>query len=152
MKTIAAMMAITVAAGAANVCAQAADGRTEFSPAEGVRAVLTVKRQTVGLNLDGQGVQATETFTVETEKKLRIKVDDYNFDGYTDFAIAHADDGMGTYEISLVYAYSPKENKFVPLTPRCGDEFINLAVNKTNKTLTNSYVVNNQFRTCKAKY
>lgn len=149
MKTITAIMAIAAASGAANACAQAADpGRTEFSPAKGVQAVLTVKGQEVELNLAG----ATETIAVETEKKLRIKVEDYNFDGYKDFAISHTDDGMGTYEISLVYVYSPKEKKFVPLAPRCGDEFINLALNKAKKTLTNSYIVDNKYRTCQAKY
>lgn len=149
MKTITAIMAIAAVAGAANACAQAADpGRTEFSPAKGVQAVLTVKGQEVELNLAG----ATEMIAVETEKKLRIKVEDYNFDGYKDFAISHTDDGMGTYEISLVYVYSPKEKKFVPLAPRCGDEFINLALNKAKKTLTNSYIVDNKYRTCQAKY
>ncbi|MGW8393579.1 XAC2610-related protein [Pseudoduganella sp. HUAS MS19] len=153
MKFIATMLAIAAASGAANACAQAADpGRTEFAPTKGVQAVLTVKVQEVELNIEGPGVQVAETIAVETEKKLRVKVEDYNFDGYKDFSISHTDDGMGTYEISLVYVYSPKEKKFVPLAPRCGDEFINLVVNKSRKTLTNSYFVDNQFRTCKAKY
>lgn len=153
MKFIATMLAIAAASGAANACAQAADpGRTEFAPTKGVQAVLTVKGQEVELNIEGPGVQVAETIAVETEKKLRVKVEDYNFDGYKDFSISHTDDGMGTYEISLVYVYSPKEKKFVPLAPRCGDEFINLVVNKSRKTLTNSYFVDNQFRTCKAKY
>ena len=153
MKTIAAMLAIAAAAGAANACAQAAEPRrTEFSPAKGVQAVLTVKGQEVELNLAGEGVQATETIAVETEKTLRVKVEDYNFDGYKDFSISHTDDGMGTYEISQVYVYSPKEKKFVPLTPRCGDEFINLAVNKSKKTLTNSYIFDNKYKTCQARY
>ena len=41
---------------------------------------------------------------------------------------------------------------FLALAPRCGDEFINLAVNKAKKTLTNSYIVDNKYRTCQAKY
>jgi len=153
MKTIAAMLIIVVTTGAAHVCAQEADpGRIEFSPTKGMQALLTAKGQEVELNLAGEGKQATEIITVETEKRLRLKIEDYNFDGFRDFSISHADDGMGTYEVSLVYVYSPNEKKFVPLAPRCGDEFINLVVNKSRKTLTNSYVVDNKYRTCQAKY
>ncbi len=117
-----------------------------------MRAALTVSGQKVVLHLAGPGMQVTETFVVETERKLRVSVEDFNFDGYKDFSISHIDDGMGTYEISLLYVYAPKRRAFLPLAPRCGDEFINLKVNKSRKTLTNSYLVDNQYRTCEAAY
>ena len=153
MKTSAALIAIAAAAIAANVLAQVDDaGPIAFSPAKGVRAELRVKDHAVELDLVNEGESATETIAVETEKKLRVRIEDYNFDGHKDFSISHTDDGMGTYEVSQVYVYSPRERKFVPLAPRCGDEFINLALNKSRKTLTNSYMVDNKYRTCQARY
>lgn len=85
IKTIVVLFAIVAAAGA-----QAGDaGRVEFSPAKGVQAVLTVTGREVELNFYGQGGSATETIAVDTEKKLRVKIEDYNFDGYKDFSIVH---------------------------------------------------------------
>lgn len=153
MKTSAAKIAIAAATNAANVPAQVGDaGPMAFSPAKGVWAELTVKDHSVELSLASDGGSATETIAVETEKKLRVRIEDYNFGGHKDFSISHTDNGMGTYEISLVYVYTPRERKFVPLAPRCGDEFINLALDKSRRTLTNSYVVDNKYRTCQARF
>ena len=93
-----------------------------------------------------------KTIALETEKRLKISVEDYNFDGHKDFAISHVDDGMGTYQVSQVYVYSAQAEKFIPLAPKCGDEFINLAVDKARRTLTSSYVVVNKYKTCQMKF
>ncbi|CAN7690755.1 hypothetical protein LJR289_005508 [Pseudoduganella sp. LjRoot289] len=126
--------------------------RISFSPSKGVEAVLLINGPAVQLKLSGPEIDASDTIEVETEKKLKISVEDYNFDGHKDFSVSHLDDGMGTYQIYQVYLYSLKEKKFLPLTPKCGDEFINLVVNKTKRTLTNSYMVDNRYKTCQMKY
>lgn len=123
-----------------------------FSPIAGVEAIVRVKGDAVELSIHGAFGDSKETIAVDTEKRLKITVEDYNFDGHPDFAISHVDDGMGTYQIYQVYVYSTKENKFVPLVPQCGDEFINLVVSKGARTLTNSYIVDNRYKTCKMKF
>lgn len=123
-----------------------------FSPASGVEANLVVRDHEVDVALTGARGSSTETIAVETEKTLKIKVEDYNFDGHKDFSVSHIDDGMGTYEIYQVYLYSDKEKKFVLLAPPCGDEFINLVLDKRAHTLINSYMVDNRYKTCKKKF
>lgn len=129
-----------------------AEDRIAFSPAPGVQAALLVKGAEVQLKVSGPAIDSSDTIAVDTGKKLNITVEDYDFDGHQDFSISHIDDGMGSYQIFQVYLYSMKEKKFLRLAPRCGDEFINLAVNKRKRTLTNSYIVDNRFSTCQMKY
>ena len=113
-----------------------------FSPARGIDVAVTNAGQVV-----------SEEIVVETEKKIKVNLADYNFDGHMDFSLSHTDDGMGTYQVYQIYVFSPAEHKFVQLTPKCGDEFINVVLSKpSQRTLTNSYVSQNQFKSCKAKY
>jgi len=127
-------------------------GGVTFAPASGVEASLAVSGPQVLLKVQGKQGESEETIAVETGKRLKISVEDYNFDGHKDFAISHVDDGMGAYQISQVYVYSAQAQKFLPLAPKCGDEFINLVVNKTKRTLTSSYVVENKYKTCRMKF
>ncbi|MYN20593.1 hypothetical protein GTP81_28015 [Rugamonas sp. FT107W] len=109
-----------------------------------MQASLVVHAHEVEVSVSGAQGESKETIGVETEKNLKIKVEDYNFDGHKDFSISHVDDGMGSYDVYQVYVYSVEQRKFIPLAPQCGDEFINLVVNKRSRTLVNSYVLNNR--------
>lgn len=71
--------------------------------------------------LRAQG-ETSETIVVETEKNMKIKLEDCNFDGHKDFSVSHLDDGMATYDVYQVYVYSVEQGKFIPLSPRYGDE------------------------------
>ncbi len=137
---------------AASSCAFANDGDVTFSPASGVVATLLVRGQQVELTLQGLHGDSRQVIGVETERPLRIDVEDYNFDGHRDFAISRLDDGMGTYRIHQVYVYAASEGRFVALAPKCGDEFINLRVDKRNRALINSYVEEQRYRTCVMKF
>ena len=146
-------VAFVLVAMLASEHARSADPESSvFSPAKGVTAQLEVRGHEVQLSLVSHDGRMNDTLAIDTEKPLRIKVEDYNFDGYKDFAISHTDDGMGTYEIFYVYAYSRAEKKFRPLLPRCGDQFINLAIDRAGRTLTNSYFRGNRIRTCLMRY
>lgn len=123
-----------------------------FWPTPKVRAEISAKGREVSVTLKNGSYVTTKKIQVETEKSLKLLVDDYNFDGYPDFSISHVDDGMGTYTIYQLYVYSAKENKFNMLQPQCGDEFINIVVSRTKRSLTNSYFSENELKTCTVKY
>jgi hypothetical protein len=123
-----------------------------FAPMCGVATEVVANGQEVTVTVKKGSDVTTEKIQVETEKNLKLTVNDYNFDGHSDFAISHIDDGMGTYTIYQIYAFSPKENKFNLMSPKCGDEFINVVISKKKRLLTNSYMVDNQFKTCTMKY
>jgi hypothetical protein len=127
-------------------------GVLSFSPAKGIYVEVTTNREEVTINLKKGGVITSEKISVETEKNLKIIAEDYNFDGHLDFSISHVDDGMGTYAIYQIYVYSVEDRAFHLLLPKCGDEFINVSVSKKDRSLTNSYFADNQFKTCIAKY
>lgn len=123
-----------------------------FSPETGVVATITSEAHEVIITLKINSVITTNKVPVDTEKPLNFLIEDYNFDGRNDFSISHVDDGMGTYIVYDVYIYSQKIRKFIPLRPKCGDQFINLKLSKNNQTITNSYFSNNHFETCTSKY
>lgn len=78
-----------------------------------------------------------------TGKDSHLETNDYNFDGFTDFASFHSDDGMGVYSIYQIFIFNPKTQQFDLLefpthfNPKC-DMFCDVKVDKTKKTLTSS--------------
>lgn len=100
----------------------------------------------VGVNSDG-GYKVSE-FVFETDKKLHVSLDDFNFDEVVDFAVWHTDDGMGTYTIFRVFVYDAKKGLFTEIFPSCGDEFINLMVDKKKKILESTYYDGNIPKQC----
>lgn len=78
-----------------------------------------------------------------TGKDSHLVTNDYNFDGFTDFASFHTDDGMGVYSIYQIFIFNPKTQQFDLLEfpthfkPKC-DMFCDVKVDKTKKTLTSS--------------
>lgn len=77
-----------------------------FSPVSGIEAKIAVLDQLVNVELKNGAHSTLEEFQVETEKRLSVVVDDYNFDGLQDFSISHLDDGMGTCKIFRIYVFS----------------------------------------------
>lgn len=123
-----------------------------FSPESKIFATLKINKQDVSVILTKGDLVTTETIHVDTEKTLSLEVKDYNFDGRNDFSISHIDDGMGTYRIYQIYVFSPQQKKFIPLQPKCGDEFINAVISDKKHTLTNSFFSDNQIKTCTMKF
>jgi hypothetical protein len=78
-----------------------------------------------------------------TGKDSHLETNDYNFDGFTDFASFHTDDGMGVYSIYQIFIFNPKSQQFDLLEfpsnfkQNC-DMFCDVKVDKTKKTLTSS--------------
>lgn len=78
-----------------------------------------------------------------TGKDSYLETNDYNFDGFTDFASFHTDDGMGVYSIYQIFIFNPQTQQFDLLefptnfNPKC-DMFCDVKVDKTKKTLTSS--------------
>ncbi|MDQ6528852.1 hypothetical protein [Flavobacterium sp. LHD-85] len=78
-----------------------------------------------------------------TEKPSHLEINDYNFDGFSDFAVFHTDDGMGVYTIYQIFVYDSKAKQFESLkfpsnfNPKC-DMFCDIKVDKTKKILTSS--------------
>lgn len=78
-----------------------------------------------------------------TGKDSHLETNDYNFDGFTDFASFHTDDGMGVYTIYQIFIFNSKTQQFDLLAfptnfnPKC-DMFCDVKIDKTKKTLTSS--------------
>jgi hypothetical protein len=78
-----------------------------------------------------------------TDKEMHLVIEDYNFDGYQDFACYHTDDGMGVYTIYQIFIYNSVTSQFKKLLipsnygPKC-DEFCDVQIDKKKKTLQSS--------------
>jgi hypothetical protein len=108
-----------------------------FSPAPGIKATIEIDGEALIWTVDYAGGNNQGRVDVDTEKPIYLDVSDYDFSGQLGFAVWHVDDGMGTYSVYRVFTFSPSTKKFVERSPAplCGDEFINLRVDKKKRRL-----------------
>ena len=83
---------------------------------------------------------------LEVEARPHISVEDYNFDGCSDFSIWYIDEGMGRDTIHRIFIRA--KDDFEEIHPRCGDEFLNLKIDKRKKILRSAVYVDNQASLC----
>ncbi|ECC1695556.1 hypothetical protein DPB93_17910 [Salmonella enterica subsp. salamae] len=98
--------------------------------------------------INSDNLKRKGSFSVDTENIIRVTHDDYNFDGKEDFAIWYTDDGMGTYDIYRVFIYVEKVDDFKEIKPACGDDFMNLTLNKKRRELISMYYADNEPQRC----
>lgn len=122
-----------------------------FSPDKGVSITLVPDKNNLTIITEGKNGSKTEAISFQTEKAMHVEMDDYNFDGFKDFSVWYIDDGMGTYSIHRIFIYIPKKSTFKELSPACGDEFINLKVDKAKKVLNSTYYKANEPALCVTK-
>ena len=117
-----------------------------------VQDSITAKAQVIGASVkilieDKDSTHHQEIIT-DSERALNLETEDYNFDGLKDISISHIDEGKGVFLVSRIYIYSTANKKFIEQQPACGDEFINLKLNKTKKTLSSIYYAQNTPKMC----
>lgn len=109
-----------------------------FTPEDGVRAEITVLGNVVDVYTNDGSSERRQRLEIETEKPIQVKIDDYLFNGRLGFALKYIDEGMGVFTLYRVFVYT-ETNGFEEIFPRCGDEFINLKINKRKKILVSTY-------------
>ncbi|WP_405119434.1 hypothetical protein [Pseudomonas leptonychotis] len=121
----------------------ACDDFLEFSPMAGV----DVKSRTEGSNLiylvSTNEKQTSNRVKFDTVKKLHMESSDFNFDGYSDLAAWHIDDGMGNFSVFRVFIFSPTTTNFTEYFPACGDQFLNLKREQLSKKIISTYFEDN---------
>lgn len=114
-----------------------------FYPEEDVRVELLSRKASVEYFVYSKLKEISKEIAFDTEKSLQVKIDDYNFDGHKDIAVSHIDDGMGVFMVYRVFLYSTQMQDFEEVTPGCGDQFLNLQVDKARGILISTYYENN---------
>ncbi|MBU3057792.1 XAC2610-related protein [Pseudomonas indica] len=117
--------------------------KTIFFPEDSAQAQVLIKNTEVTYSIESKSNKKSETILVDTEKKLSLKLDDYNFDGRKDIAISHIDDGMGNFIVYRIFLYSTQEQDFKEINPNCGEQFLNLRIDSKRKILISTYYENN---------
>lgn len=82
-------------------CLATGASKLSFSPQYKAAAEVVSKGQEIKVTVKVGSQEATDIFTFETERKLRLAVDDFDFDGHKDFSVSHTDDGIGGWAITL---------------------------------------------------
>ncbi|UVM50272.1 hypothetical protein LOY38_28790 [Pseudomonas sp. B21-015] len=122
----------------------------QFGPEKGVAVTLVPDKTDLTVTVQAKN-GSKDVISFQTEKVMHVEVGDYNFDGFQDFSVWYIDDGMGTYSIHRIFVYAPKNSSFKELKPACGDEFLNLKVNKEKKILRSMYYKGNVPTLCVTK-
>lgn len=136
-------------------CAESAEPETaianfQLSRQIAVRVLATKADINYSVTSADESRKSVVPLDIETEPHLDVQ--DFNFDGYLDFAVWYLDEGMGTYTIHRIFVFESKTQSFVEIKPRCGDEFLNLKVNKTKRALINTYYLNNLAKVCFTRF
>ncbi|WP_156173711.1 XAC2610-related protein [Cupriavidus basilensis] len=132
-------------------CCNAKTGQEiKFSPTPGVVAVIAIDGNLVSINIcGGRKCNNTEgNLYVGNPGSVNLGVGDYNFDGNTDFSLWYLDEGKGTYTIHRIFLFSKSAGRFGEYLPACGDEFVNLKVDKKNRRLISTYWADNEPKVC----
>ena len=119
-----------------------------FSPAPDVKAIVITKANDLTWKVDYNGSKNKGNVSLDTEREIHIDVNDFDFSGHLGFSVWHVDDGMGTYTVFRVFTYSQPTNEFVERSPACGDEFVNLKIDKKRHYLISTYWDQNIPKTC----
>jgi hypothetical protein len=121
----------------------ACDDFLEFSPMVGVDVKSRVEGSNLIYLVSTNEEQASNIVTFDTEKKIHMEISDFNFDGYSDLAAWHIDDGMGNFSVFRVFIFSPSTRKFTEYFPACGDQFLNLKLEQLSKKIISTYFEDN---------
>jgi hypothetical protein len=138
-------MALLLSAG---VVAGQAKSTANFQPAPGITVTVTTSRSAINYTITSAKDSKPNSIPLEIESQPNVRVQDFNFDGYLDFEVWYVDEGMGKYTVHRVFVFSPDSLTFTEALPKCGDEFLNLKVNKTRRALISTYYVENRVLTC----
>jgi hypothetical protein len=80
-----------------------------------------------------------------------IIVDDFDYDGYLDFAIKSSTTSNENQFVFRVFIFQRKKEDFEERFPACGSMFIDLEIDKVNKQLLSKYYESNTLKTCITK-
>jgi hypothetical protein len=122
-----------------------------FQPAVGMTAIITSTRSAISYTIASSNGTATNSVPLAVESQPHVRVQDFNFDGHLDFEVWYVDEGMGRYTIHRVFVFKPESATFAEVSPSCGDEFLNLRVNKTKRRLISTYYVRNRAQLCSTR-
>jgi len=121
---------------------------TTFSPIKNAEATLVLEGSMLTVVVKSDAHSESRTIAFQAENELHVQIDDFNFDGAKDFAVWQIDDGMGTYTIHRIFVYQPEAAFFTELTSACGDDFVNLRVEREKRALFSTYWEMNEPKLC----
>lgn len=129
--------------------AKASDRILTFKPTATASASIRIENRLVHVDVHDSHVGGrSQEIQLDTETVPHIIVADYGFDGTKGFSIWYLDEGMGTSTISRVFLYSPIRHIFLEIQPKCGDEFVNLRVDRVKHVLLSTYYEGNEPKLC----
>ncbi|WP_448683158.1 XAC2610-related protein [Pseudomonas nicosulfuronedens] len=120
----------------------------DFFPSGDSKTTIKIKNNEVEI-VNGDKLEKKIEF--DTEKTLNIEIYDYDFDKNLDFSIWHSDDGKGVYDIYRIFLYNKKTKTFAEAQSKCGDEFINVKIDKKTKTIASTIFEDNTPKICHTK-
>lgn len=126
----------------------ACNNHLELRPADGMIIKADVEETELVYSISLKDEIKTNRIKFDTEKRLYLGSDDLNFDGYPDIFAWHTDEGMGSFSVYRIFIYLPKNNNFIENLPNCGDQFLNLKIDKKHKKIRSTYFEDNIPKIC----
>lgn len=115
-------------------------------------ATISVGSGKIAFEVKSEDTTSSGYFDIDTESEIHIKVDDFNFDGNLDFDVWYFDEGMGVYTIHRIFVFEPSSRGFYEIFPRCGDQFLNLELDRKRRVLYNTFFIHNKPKRCATRF
>jgi hypothetical protein len=149
------MMFLSLPLATFAACAEdmpAKDQHVSLSPCQGVLVTVDVSPQELKYSVKTQDTwSSSEEIVLGIESVPHLRIDDFNFDGYSEFSVSYLDEGMGTYKVDRVFLFDPVSLKFQETMPSCGDEFLNLVIDRKRHILRSTYFQDGVPKTCMSR-
>lgn len=127
----------------------ASNSAITLSPTATTRATLSINGHSVTFDVVAPKTEGHHgNIDIDTENPIHLVVDNYGFDDRKGFSIWSIDEGMGIYTIHRIFLYSETLATFVEVHPACGDQFINLEVDKKRRRFISTYYEDNVPKSC----
>lgn len=134
------------------VCTSAAaETFATFHPCPSTSVDVKVNNSSIDYTVTKSATERKKSVSLEIESRPYLELGDFNFDGIQDFSVWYLDEGMGKHTIHRVFIFDPNLSDFFEATPLCGDEFLNLRVDKAKRVLISTYYVNSQPIICSTR-
>ncbi|GAA0752688.1 hypothetical protein LRH25_14390 [Ideonella azotifigens] len=128
----------------------AEDTKAHFVPCSGADITATVSRQALSYSITLPGQASVDrSVPLDVERQPHLIVEDYNFDGRPDLSVWYLDEGMSTSTIHRVFLFDPDSHDLKEVAAQCGEEFLNLKLDKLNRLLISTVYKQGKPSICK---
>lgn len=128
------------------------DEKNSFYPRTGLLVVVEVSKEYLRYSVENSNKSLAQVeVPLNIESVPHLQFEDFNFDGYVDLSVWYLDEGMGVYTVHRIFIFNPQRDDFEEVFSSCGDDFLNVRIDKKRQFITSTVYGEDGVRSCRNK-